>query len=67
MIQTKLKGMGVALITPFKEDESVDYDALMRLVDFYCRIMRISCVCWGLQPNTDSYRGREENHQKDGD
>ena len=23
MIQTKLKGMGVALITPFKEDESV--------------------------------------------
>ena len=27
MIQTKLKGMGVALITPFKEDESVDYEA----------------------------------------
>lgn len=26
--------MGVALITPFKEDESVDYDALMRLVDY---------------------------------
>lgn len=34
MIQTKLKGMGVALITPFKEDESVDYDALIRLVDY---------------------------------
>ena len=34
MIQTKLRGMGVALITPFKEDESVDYNALMRLVDF---------------------------------
>ena len=33
MIQTRLKGMGVALITPFKEDESVDYDALLRLVD----------------------------------
>lgn len=29
-----LKGMGVALITPFKEDESVDYDALSRLVDY---------------------------------
>ena len=26
--------MGVALITPFKEDESVDYDALMRIVDY---------------------------------
>ena len=34
MIQTRLKGMGVALITPFKEDESVDYDALIRLVDY---------------------------------
>ena len=35
MIQTKLKGMGVALITPFKEDESVDYDALMRMVSCF--------------------------------
>lgn len=26
--------MGVALITPFKEDGSVDYDALIRLVDY---------------------------------
>lgn len=26
--------MGVALITPFKSDESVDYDALIRLVDY---------------------------------
>ena len=26
--------MGVALITPFKEDVSVDYDALMRMVDY---------------------------------
>ncbi|MDR3061237.1 MAG: 4-hydroxy-tetrahydrodipicolinate synthase [Dysgonamonadaceae bacterium] len=34
MAQINLKGMGVALITPFKEDESVDYTALSRLVDF---------------------------------
>ena len=34
MIPAKLKGMGVALITPFKADESVDYNALMRLVDY---------------------------------
>lgn len=33
MVNINLKGMGVALITPFKEDESVDYDALSRLVD----------------------------------
>lgn len=34
MIQTKLRGMGVALITPFKEDDSIDYEALMRLVEY---------------------------------
>ena len=34
MIQTRLRGMGVALITPFKEDGSVDYEALLRLVDY---------------------------------
>ena len=34
MMKTRLKGMGVALITPFKEDGSVDYDALLRLVDY---------------------------------
>jgi 4-hydroxy-tetrahydrodipicolinate synthase len=34
MIQTKLRGMGVALITPFKENESVDYEALMRMTDY---------------------------------
>ncbi|MEZ0537422.1 4-hydroxy-tetrahydrodipicolinate synthase [Caldicellulosiruptoraceae bacterium PP1] len=29
------KGSGVALITPFKDDESVDYEVLARLVDFH--------------------------------
>lgn len=33
MTENQIKGMGVALITPFKEDESVDYQALLRLVD----------------------------------
>ena len=30
----KIQGMGIALITPFKADMSVDYDALERLVEF---------------------------------
>ena len=30
----ELRGMGVALVTPFKEDLSVDYDALERLVNY---------------------------------
>ena len=34
MIQSRLRGMGVAFVTPFKEDESVDYDAILRLIDF---------------------------------
>jgi 4-hydroxy-tetrahydrodipicolinate synthase len=33
MINNKLTGMGVALITPFKSDESIDFDALARLVE----------------------------------
>lgn len=33
MIYRRFQGMGVALITPFKEDGSVDYPALMRMVD----------------------------------
>ncbi len=34
MAAIDLKGMGVALITPFKEDDSVDYDALVKLVEY---------------------------------
>lgn len=34
MIRKRLKGMGVALITPFNEDGSVDFDALVRLVEY---------------------------------
>lgn len=30
----KLRGMGVALITPFREDDSIDFDALVRMVDY---------------------------------
>lgn len=34
MAQNKFKGLGIALITPFKEDGSVDYEALYRLVEY---------------------------------
>ena len=44
MVQNIFKGLGIALITPFQENGSVDYDALKRLVqyqldngaDFFC-------------------------------
>lgn len=34
MSRIDLAGMGVALITPFKADKSVDYDALARLIEY---------------------------------
>ncbi|MCQ2329421.1 MAG: 4-hydroxy-tetrahydrodipicolinate synthase [Paludibacteraceae bacterium] len=34
MFNNKLMGMGVALVTPFKQDYSVDYEALKRLIEF---------------------------------
>lgn len=34
MMQNIFKGLGVALVTPFKADGSVDFDALRRLLDY---------------------------------
>lgn len=34
MSKVNLTGLGVALVTPFKSDESVDYDALEKILDF---------------------------------
>lgn len=34
MSRFNLKGMGVALITPFHNDKSIDYDALARLLEY---------------------------------
>ena len=34
MVYNIFKGLGIALVTPFKQDGSVDYDAILRLVDY---------------------------------
>ncbi|MDE7136263.1 MAG: 4-hydroxy-tetrahydrodipicolinate synthase [Muribaculaceae bacterium] len=34
MAHINLSGMGVALITPFKRDKSIDFDALARLIEY---------------------------------
>lgn len=34
MIYNIFKGLGIALVTPFKQDGSVDYESLLRLVDY---------------------------------
>ena len=33
-LREQLRGTGVAIVTPFKENESVDFDALGKLIDF---------------------------------
>ena len=30
------KGSGVAIVTPFQKDGSIDYDMLDRLIDYHC-------------------------------
>ncbi len=34
MVYNIFKGLGIALVTPFKQNGSVDYEALLRLVDY---------------------------------
>ncbi len=34
MARINLKGMGVALVTPFRQDKSVDFDSLARLLEY---------------------------------
>ncbi|MEO7767752.1 MAG: dihydrodipicolinate synthase family protein, partial [Ferruginibacter sp.] len=33
-LREQLRGTGVAIVTPFKEDKSVDFEALGKLIDF---------------------------------
>ena len=61
MIQQKLKGMGVALITPFKEDESVDFKALGKLVDFQLRNETDYLVVLGTTAETPTLAETEKN------
>lgn len=61
MIQTKLRGMGVALITPFKEDESVDYDALVRLVDYQLQNGTDFLVALGTTAETATLTAEEKD------
>ena len=34
MVQNKFKGLGIALVTPFTPNGDIDYDALLRLVEY---------------------------------
>ena len=44
MAQNKFRGLGVALITPFQTDGSIDFDALDRLVEYQIK-GRVDFLC----------------------
>ncbi|OIP83670.1 MAG: 4-hydroxy-tetrahydrodipicolinate synthase [Porphyromonadaceae bacterium CG2_30_38_12] len=61
MINNKLKGMGVALITPFKTDETIDFDALARLVEFQIKNGTDYLVILGTTAETPTLTESEQN------
>lgn len=48
-MQNIFKGLGIALITPFSSDGSVDYVTLGRLLDYQLKMVQISSVSWLLR------------------
>jgi 4-hydroxy-tetrahydrodipicolinate synthase len=61
MVNIDLKGMGVALITPFKEDESVDFDALLKLVEYQVQNGTNYLVVLGTTAETPTLSADEKN------
>ncbi|MGM9759432.1 MAG: 4-hydroxy-tetrahydrodipicolinate synthase [Parabacteroides sp.] len=62
MADINLKGLGVALITPFKEDESVDYTALGKLVDYLLQNNVDYLVVLGTTAETPTLTEEEKKH-----
>lgn len=60
MAKVDLKGLGVALITPFKEDNSVDYEALSRLVKFHLESGTDYIVALGTTAETPTLSKKEK-------
>lgn len=64
MAQINLKGMGVALITPFKEDESIDFNALARLIEFQIKNGTDYLVVLGTTAETPTLNEEEKQEIK---
>lgn len=61
MSKFDLKGLGVALITPFKEDGTVDYEALSRLVALHLENGTDYLVALGTTAETPTLSKKEKN------
>lgn len=61
MADFSLKGMGVALITPFKADTTVDFEALERLLDLHLKAGTDFLVVLGTTAETATLSLAEQN------
>lgn len=61
MVNNSLKGMGVALVTPFNEDKTVDYEALERLLRFHLQSGTEFLVVLGTTAETATLSPVEQN------
>lgn len=64
MLNTKLVGMGVALITPFNEDESIDFVALGKLIEYQIQNGTDYLVVCGTTAETPTLSAQEKNEIK---
>ncbi len=64
MLNSKLVGMGVALITPFKEDESIDFDALTKIIEHQIKNGTDYLVVCGTTAETPTLTGEEKEDIK---
>ncbi len=65
MSRINLKGMGVALVTPFKADKSIDFDALGRLLDYQIKNHTDYLVVLGTTAETPALTTDEKRQIKE--
>lgn len=64
MSRINLRGMGVALITPFLKDKSIDYNALARLIDYQIKNGTDYIVALGTTAETPTLSPQEREELK---
>lgn len=60
MTNTRLKGMGVALVTPFTTSETIDFDALSRIVEYQIKNGTDYLVVCGTTAETPTLTDQEQ-------
>lgn len=65
MARMNLTGMGVALITPFKADKSIDFDALAKLIEYQVGSGTNYLVVLGTTAETPSLTADEKRQVRD--